>query len=29
MILLPGASAWIQTQAATAEAQAHNHLVQC
>ena len=26
---LPGVSAWIQTQAVIAEAQAHNHLVQC
>lgn len=29
MIPLPGASAWIQTQAVTAEAQTHNHLAQC
>lgn len=29
MIHLPGASAWVQIQAVTAEAQAHNHLAQC
>lgn len=26
---LPAVSAWVQIQAVTAEAQAHNHLAQC
>lgn len=29
MIQLPGASGWVQIQAVTAEAQAHNRLARC